>query len=334
MRIRQPVVLSLVALLAACASQQTFTVRVMKPAPVDLGRYRLVAVDRLDGDGADQLTHELSKALQGAQNPLTGKADFEVLDRAEIDRLLEDLRRRRAGATDQQTLELLERWKNAEVVIRGQIRTHKVSDEVVAQDWIDRTNGHRHVQFVRTCRARVAVNLEVVTANQERPIDQVQLDECVTRSVSALDVEPPAIEHGPLLASARQRVVQGYMDRLLPHEESVGVCLQTDGDLPELAAGNGFAMTGDWDEAARSYEAAAARAQGGLASARWKALYNLGVAQLYANRFEPARKSLKEAYSLAQEDVILGALQSVTQREREWQALQEQSRAGAGSPAK
>ena len=67
-----------------------------------------------------------------------------------------------------------------------------------------------------------------------------------------------------------------------------------------------------------------------LAGVRWKALYNLGVAQLYTNHFEPARKSLKAAYSLEQQQVILGALQSVTQREREWQALQQQSRAGAG----
>ena len=330
MHFRQSVPVLLISLLAACASQQTFTVRVMKPAPVDLGRYRLVAIERLDGEGAIALSQELTKALQGAQNPLTGKMDFEVLDRGEVDRLLEDLRRRRTGASDKETMELLERWKNADVVIRGQVRAHKVSDEVIGQEWIDRTTGQRHMQFVRTCRARVAVALEIVTGDKEHPVDEAHFDECVTRTAIALDVEPPKIDHAPLLASARQRVVQGYLDRMLPHEERVGVCLQIDGDLPELQAGNGYAMTGDWEEAARSYEAAVARAQGGLAAARWKALYNLGIAQLYTNHFEPARKSLKAAYSLEQQQVILGALQSVTQREREWQALQQQSRAGAG----
>jgi hypothetical protein len=318
------------AWLGACASQQTFTVRVLKPAPVDLGRYDLVAVDRLEGDGCDELTNELAGALQRAQNPLTGKTDFEVLDRREVDRMLDDLRRRRTSTSDKETVALLDRWKNADVVIRGRVITHGVTDEVRQNETVDRTTKQRHVQLVRTCRARVAVGLEIVTADREQAIDQVQLDECVEQSTTCREGSQPApIDHVELLAAARNRVVAGYLERLLPHEETVSVVLQTDGDLPELATGNGFARTGDWNEAARSYEAARARAEGKLEGARWKALYNLGVAHLYANRFEPARRALKDAYALAQEESILRTLQGVSERESEWQALQEQSRAGA-----
>jgi tetratricopeptide (TPR) repeat protein len=334
MRFQKPALLAALALFGACASQQTFTVRVMKPAPLDLGRYRLVAVDRFDGDGSEDLTNELTTALQGARNPLTGRSDFEVLDRREVDRLLDDLRRRRTGASDRETAELLDRWKNADVVIRGRIEEHRVTDEIARHDPVERAKGQpvkeeRRVTYVRTARARVAVGLEVVTADKEHPVDRVEFDECVEHSTTALNAEPPPIDHASLLATARQRVVNRYLDRMLPHEETVAVHLQIDGDLPELQTGNGFARTGDWEEAARSYEAGLARAEGDLADARWKALYNLGVAQMYASRFEPARRALKEAYALEQKETILHALQTVTQREGEWQALEQQRRASA-----
>jgi hypothetical protein len=326
MKILRSTLLAVSGLLGACASTESFSSRVMKPAPVDLGRYRLVAVERLEGEGSTELSDEITTALQCARNPLTGKADFEVLDRREVDRMLEDLRRRRTSTSDRETLALLDRWKNADVVIRGQVARHAVKDDVVGQEQIDRKTGHKHVQFVRTCRAQVAVTLEVLTADRDKPVDRVELDECASNSSTATDAEPPRLDHARLLASARQAVVRSYLARLLPHEETVTVRLQIDGDLGELQAGNGFARAGDWNEAARSYESALARAEGKLAASRWKALYNLGVAHMYTNRFDEARKALKGAYSLEQNESILQTLQSVAQREGEWQVLQEQRR--------
>jgi hypothetical protein len=321
--------LTLLGLLGACASQQSLAIRVLRPAPVDLGQFALVAVDRLDGQGCEELTNELADALRGARNPLTGKQDFEVLDRREVDRMLDDLRRRRGTAFDQEAMQLLERWKTADVVIRGAVQAHDFEEEVAAQEWIDPKTGGLRRTFVRTGCARVAVQLEIVQGANEKIVDRVAYEEQETARTSAVDGEPPALDAATLLANARQRVTQRYLDRLLPHEETVAVALQTDGKLPELQAGNGFARAGDWDEAARSYESAAQRATGDLADRRWKAMHNLGLAHLFANRFDAARSALKEAYNLEQDESTLQSLNLAAQREQEMRVLQQQSRTAA-----
>lgn len=315
--------------LAGCASQQTLTMRVLKPAPVDLGRHDLVAVDRFEGDGCLELGRELGAALRAARNPLTGQADFEVLDRGDVDRMLEDLRRRRGTAFDQESMALLQRWKEADVLIRGGVQEHRVVEEVTMQETLDPKTGAIRQLFVRSGQARVRVQLEIVTGAGEQVIDRVTLTGSENARTTALDAEPKPLDHAQLLARARARVTSTYLDRLLPHEETVAVTLQTDGDLPELQAGNGFARTGDWDEAARSYQAAEQRATGNLADRRWKALHNLGVAHLFAGRFDQARTALKTAYNLEQDETILGTLHYVGQREEEMRRLQEQSRAAS-----
>lgn len=319
------------ALLVGCATHQTLGIRVLKPAPVDLGRFDLVAVDQLQGEGAADLMTELGDALRAARNPLTGRQDFEVLDRRDVDRMLDELRRRRGTAFDKEAMDLLERWKAADVLIRGGTQYHGVEEEVIAQDAVDPRTGQTRRMFTRQAQARVTVQLEIVEGAGETIVDRVQFDEHTSARTTAVDSEPAPIDHTALLAAARQRVTARYMDRLMPHEETVAVDLQTDKNLPELQAGNGFARAGDWDEAGRSYSAAADRATGDLADRRWKALHNLGIAHLFANRFDDARRALKDAYNLEQDEATLRTLNLVAQREQELRQLQEQSRAATPS---
>src|SRR5262245_65726381 len=58
----------LLSVFTGCASQQHMNVRVMAPAVVDLGGYKLVALDRLEGDGSSEVTAELADALRAARD--------------------------------------------------------------------------------------------------------------------------------------------------------------------------------------------------------------------------------------------------------------------------
>ena len=96
----------------------------------------------------------------------------------------------------------------------------------------------------------------------------------------------------------------------------------------------GFAKTGDWPAAVEAYSGAAAAATGDLEGARHKALHNLGVAQLYSNQFDEARRTLQQAYALGQDDSTLGQLEMVAQRETELAALQQRSERMHATPGR
>ena len=77
--------LSLLSLLlfAGCATE-SIKVRVLRPAPINLAQHDKIAVDMFKGDGGEVLASELILALGSTKNPMTGKTDFEVMDRREV----------------------------------------------------------------------------------------------------------------------------------------------------------------------------------------------------------------------------------------------------------
>jgi tetratricopeptide (TPR) repeat protein len=91
--------------------------------------------------------------------------------------------------------------------------------------------------------------------------------------------------------------------------------------------GNGFAKTGSWDEALDSYQTAVDQMQRMGAETRYMALFNMGIAYEYTNQFDEARRALKEAYALEQDDMILQEIQHVSYREREYAQLVQQGAA-------
>ena len=137
-----------------------------------------------------------------------------------------------------------------------------------------------------------------------------------------------------MLAAARRKVIARYLRRVLPHQAWVHVQLYKESDLPQLAIGNGYARTGEWSEALSSYESAAEMAIGELAEFAHMPQYNKGVALLYLNRFDEARKAFKRAYALEQDQMILNQLAAVTQREEDARRLAEQSRRASAEPGR
>ncbi len=72
--------LVILPILVGCATQGIH-VKVMRPAPVNLGQFEVVAVDEFGGDGSAELAEKFTLALRNALNPLTGKVEFNVVDR-------------------------------------------------------------------------------------------------------------------------------------------------------------------------------------------------------------------------------------------------------------
>jgi tetratricopeptide (TPR) repeat protein len=220
------------------------------------------------------------------------------------------------------------KWKTAKVQVSGEVHAHRVEQTDDAERWTD-PRGVPHTTFGRRAVAQVAVTIEAIESERSNVFDRVRYDEQVAAETQAVDCEPAAIDHDALLANARRRVVDRYLRRVMPHVDYVVVHLFVDGDLPGLEVGNGFARTGDWPAALDSYRTAAEMATGDLAEVRYKALHNVGVASLYTDDFEAARRALKEAYALGREPASLRQLEMVAQREQELEQLRQRNERAA-----
>ena len=311
--------------LCSCATE-SISVRVLRPAPVNLGQYDLIAVESFTGTGGDQIANELTTALTNTRNPMTGRADFEILDRRDIDQMLDDLRRGRGNDWNEEAMEVLERWKNAEILLKGTVHVYDVGEQVSETQWLD-PNGYLHVTYTRECEANIRVLIEATDTEGDTIFDTVEFHEVAVDSTQGVDEYPPSINHEAVLATARNSVVQQYLLRVVPREEYVQVHLYTDGDYPALQMGNGFAKTGSWDEALDSYRTAVDQMKRMGAETRYMALFNMGIAYEYTNQFDEARRALKEAYALEQDDMILQEIQRVSYREREYAQLVQQGAA-------
>lgn len=319
------ILLTVLPVLAGCASQQGIQVRVMRPAPVNLSQYEVVAIDEFSGNGCSELSEQFTLALRNARNPMTGKADFKVVDRQEVDEMLDSLRGRRGKQWDDEALAVLEEWRSADVYIKGEVISQFVDESVSEDDWQDR-EGFEHRTLTRQCVANISVLIEATDTEGDQVFDRVTFQGAASKSTNAVDEDPDAIDEQDLLYKARNQVVQRYLKRIMPYEEYIVVNLYKDGTFPDLQIGNGYAQTGAWDQALDSYRRSLEQMQGEQASYRYKALFNMGIALEYSNQFEEARRILRDAYALNQEGQILREIKNVDRREEDYRALLEQGR--------
>jgi len=317
----------LLASLTACATQ-SIRVPVLVPAPVNLVQYDLVAVDRFQGEGCEQFSDQLADALQRAVNPMTGKPGFQVLHRKVIDRAVEDFRDRRGDDSSDRTIALLEQWRKAPIVLKGAVQRHDVEDRLVEERGKD-PKGNVVVCQQRQCTACVRVCLEATDVEGRRVFDSTVLTGTASATSGGAGRSPVAIDHQQLLAAARSQVVQCYLDRVLPHKEWVAVELYKDSAFPDLEVGNGFAEIGNWNAALESYQRALQAMDGTATDQRPKALYNLGVAYEFTDRFDEAKKTLEEAYAAGRDQMVLCELQRVSARADQVRRLREQGAAAA-----
>ena len=274
------------------------------------------------GDGGEVLAAELILALSSTKSPVTGKPDFEVMDRREVDSVLDDLRG--SGGRSQRAMAVLNEWQNVEMHLTGEVLVYRVEETLSEKKWVD-NEGVKHKEYSLEAVANVTAVIDIANSNSDRKFDSVKLAEVASDVSTAVDTMPRAIDEVRLLEVARRNLVRRYLMRVTPRAEYVQVKLFKDGDFPELHAGNGLARTGTWDGALERYRGALERMTGELAEKRYKALFNIGVALEYSNEFDAAKKFLQEAYALEQDEVILREIENVGVREEEYAELLRQA---------
>lgn len=309
----------LAASLAGC-STESFTVRVARAPRIDLVSLRRVAVDDFEGREGDALAEELTAALTTAVHPVTGQRTFEVVDRRNFDAVLSELKRQRGDAWNEENIARVGKLSPAAALIVGRVTEYDYQESVERRNWEDQDK-KRHTTFTRNGAARVAAYVQVARTETGVILDSGNYTQTMTDSTSAVDSQPPKIDRGRLLDAARRAVVGQFLRAVAPYSEEVTVSLFVDGDFPGLALGNGYAKLGDWARALEEYRKVLDLAVGEFAEYRYKPLFNMGVALEYMDRFDEAKKHLRDAYALYQATMIETEIRRVERREKDRKQL-------------
>ncbi|MBI3005620.1 MAG: hypothetical protein HYY49_09430 [Ignavibacteriales bacterium] len=291
------------------------TVPVMRPAEINLGKLKKVAVGRVSGEAARDVEDDLIGQL------IESNA-FEVLDRSNLDKIIREYRLSMSELIDEKTALQLGSLIGAAALIFARVADHRYNEQVLQGEPYKDKEGKTHVRHTREGKARVTINFRITDLTTGRFIFSKDITHDALAQTSAVDGRPPRIEDEDLLRSARRNIVRQFVSRIAPHWESVRVKMLTDSEMPELESGVSYAKIREWDRAIELFTSATEKYAGH--ESRHKAFYNLGVAYEFSARFEEAVAALHKAYELKADSEYLAEIESCRRREREYKKVQEQ----------
>jgi len=316
--------LALSVVLTGCSTEQ-IRVPVMRPARVDLSRYRTLAIENITGNGGTAIANDLGTGL-------TASSYFTVVDRRDVEARMRELRRTRGDLFDPSTVAELGRQIGALALIHGEVVTNEYSEHVAEEEWVEVVRDEKgnvqqeipHVERTRYGHTELGVNLRVTATATGQLLYSRTITKQSFDQTRATDAVPAAIDPAPLFQDCRRLIVKDLVSRVTPRTDLVFVTLYKDSDIPLLAAGNNLARIGEWDDAIEQYRGALETLPAEYAEYRYMPLFNLGVAYEYTNRFEEAHRHLRDAYRVSAESRIADEIESLKYRERQYAELRKQ----------
>lgn len=293
----------------------TIIVPVMRPAEINMGKLKKIAVARVTGEAALDVEDDLISQLLEARA-------YEVLDRANIDKILLEYRLSSSDLIDERTALQIGRMVGAAAFISARVSDYKYDEQVIQGEPYKDKEGKTHIRHTRNGAAKVTVNFKITDLTTGKYIYSRDVSYVAATQTAAVDGRPGRIDGEELLKQARRTVVRRFVNKISPHWENVNVRFLTDSDLPELESGVSYAKIREWDRAIEIFQSASEK-YGGHKS-QHKAYYNLGVAYEYSSQFEDAITALRKAYDLEPDSDYMDEMENCRRREREHNKLKEQ----------
>ena len=316
MAVKSISVFLLFVLFAQCGTTM-IVVPVMRPAEVNLGKLKKIAVGRVSGEAARDVEDDLIGQLIESQT-------FDVLDRSNLDKIIREYRLSMSELMDEKTALQLGNLIGAAALIFARVADHRYGEQVLEGQPYKDKEGRTHVRYTREGKARVTINFRITDLTTGRFIFSRDISYDALAQTSAVDGRPARIDDENLLTSARRNVVRQFVSRIAPHWENVNVRLLTDSELPELESGISYVKIREWDRAIELFRSATEKYAGH--KSHHKAFYNLGIAYEFSARFEDAIAAFQRAHELEHDNDYLAEIELCRRREREYQKLQEQLR--------
>lgn len=308
------------ACLVSCATTTGTPVSVLRPAEIDLAKYERVAVGQFTGKNGNLIAQELTQALMESNR-------FEVLDRANMNAVLNEQKFGQTGLVHDDTAAGMGSITGTAVLIMGNVNDYHFNEPVEKNEWRD-SQGYYHVSYTRSGQAHVEVFFKVLDAKTSKVIASKTLDKWKYAKRTG-ESPPPRFDTTSLYAGCREQIVTDFMKVIAPYTDTVFVPLFANDKIGSTEMGKNSAKLGKWGEAKGHFETALAMAESDPKLSKDLDLLaqlhcNVGLAHLFTNEFADAKKEFETAYTLSPKDTYLTQIQFCDQREAECRELQSQ----------
>jgi tetratricopeptide (TPR) repeat protein len=297
--------------LAGCPPPSAL-VPITRPAEINLRGINKITIGDITGTGgqeiADLLTSELFKSDK-----------FEVLERANLDKILKEHSINLSGAVDEKTAVEMGKFIGAVTLVLGNVSKYKYDQKMTYYDWKD-ADKRTHRTYTKTGTARVIATFKVVSLTTGKMLAVKTVEKEDTRKTRANDGEPEDPDKDEAMRTAVNATVSAFIKMIAPYKDYITVKFAPlDKSLPELEKGITFAKTGRWSDALKEFKAATEKNP--THDGAW---YNLGLAYEYSYMFKEAEDAFNEANKIKPCEKCLSEINNVKRLAAERKKLEDQ----------
>lgn len=300
---------------AGCAP--SIRVPVTRPAEINLRGINKIAIGEVTGNCGQEIYDLLTSKLFES-----GK--FDVLDRANLDKIMKEHNLTLGGAMDEKTAAKMGELVGATSLVFGNVTMCKYEEKkTVGTPWKDKDGGYHKLHYV-TGTAKVTVTLKVVGMQTGKILAVKTISEESQKQNSADNGWPESPDGDALMDAARTRTIAAFMKMISPYSEYVTVTFaKNDSKVPEMEQGVKYAQRGMWNEALERFKTATQNAP-----THQGAWLNLGIAYEYTFMFKEAEAAFNEANKIKACDACLAEIGNVRRMAAERKKLEEQGALG------
>jgi tetratricopeptide (TPR) repeat protein len=300
-----------IGFILGCAATSVF-VPVTRPAEVNLRGINRIVVGEITGKGGQSIADLLTSRLFES-----GK--FEVLERAQLDRIMREHALNLTGAVDERTAAEVGKLIGATTLISGNVSNYKYDLKTTYSDW-KTLEGKQFRTWTKTGTARVAATFKVIGLHTGKILAAKTISREAVRTASADDKLPPDPDSDAAMNEAVGAVVGVFIKMIAPYRDYVKIVFApTDKNLPELEQGINFAKLGRWGDAVEQFKLAIQKNP--THDGAW---YNLGLAYEYSYMFREAEEAFIEANKIKPCEKCLQEINNVRRLAAERKRLEEQ----------
>jgi len=291
-------IVAAISIIAGCAP--SMMVPVTRPAEINLRGINKIAIGEIRGNGGQVVSDLLTSKLFES-----GK--FEVVDRANMDRIMREHSLNLSGTVDDKTAAQLGKLVGAAVLVFGNISTYKYDlTKTVGDPWQDK-EGKRHQTHYVKGTAKVTASLQVVGLTTGAVLAAKTISKETEEKNSADNGWPEAPDQDAIVGAAVNATVDAFIKMIAPYTDYVKVTFaKADSKLPELERGINFAKAGQWPDAVEQFKAATAKDP-----THQGAQFNLGLAYEYTGQFDKAEDTFKTANKIESCDKCIAEISNV-----------------------
>lgn len=322
------VTLSFLFSLSGCSTVHV-NVPVMRPAEINMARYRQIGVERFEGRHGAEVANLL-------QQELVNSGRFQVVNREHLAKIMRELQLSASDLSDPSKAVRLGKQLPASALIFGHVEDSEYSEEPLAYYDYETTdskgNKSRHRRYTRTGTARVRVTFHIDDVETGQVLTSRTFQHEERTQTSAVDRTPAPIDPHPLVVRGREAVVARFMRSIVPYVETERAVFRKDGKLPQLETAITYCETGQWERALEVVTSAIelGERQGLPSKVLGMAYWNRGIISKYLGHYQQARTDVQRAFEYTNEREFLGELGRIDAAADAARRLQEQNATAAG----